>query len=281
MTRTTLRSSETLIVALAVATETRFSGQRSGGTSIQRAARVIRWLGEATLARRVTESRLRAMVLAMREAGLGPATCNRHLSALSAVLEAVGVTVPLPWQREPKGRTRWLTETEVQHLAQACLPHKHGQAVAALVLFLAQTGLRVSEALELTWADLRLDGERPAATIRTSKNGGARWVPLTGEAVRSARTQSPGWEKGPWNDLSRSTVNHVFRAARAAVLGGDDEVVVHTLRHTCASRLVRAGVSLPIVSSWLGHKDHRSTLRYVHVDEQGLQNAARLLQETR
>jgi integrase len=97
----------------------------------------------------------------------------------------------MPWQREPKGRTRWLTEAEVQHLAQACLPHKHGQAVASLILFLAQTGLRVSEALELTWTDLRLDGERPAATIRTSKNGGARWVPLTGEAVRSARTQSP------------------------------------------------------------------------------------------
>jgi integrase len=186
----------------------------------------------------------------------------------------------IPWQREPKGRTRWLTQDEVGHLAQACLPRKHGVSVAALVRFLAETGLRVGEALALRWDDLELEGPRAHALVRTSKNGDARWVPLTEEAAQAAhsmRTQ----QRGPWVGLSQSVVNHVFRAAREAVLStaGDREVVVHTLRHTAASRLVRAGVSLPVVSAWLGHRDFRSTLRYTHIDQDGLTAAARMLQE--
>lgn len=281
--RSTSDPKMTLAQALAVATATRFSGQKTGATSIQRAARAVRWLGEGKKAARVTPADARRMVVAMGAAGLSPASCNRHLSALAAVLEQAGVRIELPWQREPKGRTRWLTQAEVQHLAQACLPHKHGQAVAALVRFLAETGMRVGEALSLEWADLELEGARPHAKVVTSKNGDARWVPLTEEAARIARTRTTPDLRGPWFGLSQSTVNHVFRAAREAVAStaGDPEVVVHTLRHTAASRLVRAGVSLPVVSAWLGHRDFRSTLRYTHVDEQGLTNAARMLQDAR
>jgi len=255
----------------------RWAGQATGGEAAARAQRCLAWLK----GRRPTAALLRAMVRDMAAAGLGPASCNRHLSSLSAVMsEAYGAAAPaVPWQREPKGRTRWLTADEVSQLAQACLPHRHGPAIAALVRFLAETGVRVGEALALTWADLELEG-RALARVRTSKNGEGRTVPLTEEAVQAARTRLTQ-HTGPWHGLSQSTLNHVFRAAREAVATtrGDAQVVVHTLRHTAASRLVRAGVSLPVVSAWLGHRDHRSTLRYVHVDEAGLQNAVRLLQE--
>jgi integrase len=219
------------------------------------------------------------MVLAMRATGLSPASCNRHLSALSAVLEQADHAPAIPWQKEPKGRQRWYTQDEVRLLAQACLTSKHGQAVSSLVLFLAETGLRVGEALALEWVDLELEGNRPHAKVADSKNGDSRWVPLTTDAAQAARTRTG--PRGPWCGLSQSTVNHVFRSAREAVSStrGDAECVVHTLRHTAASRLVRAGVSLPVVSAWLGHRDFRSTLRYTHVDEQGLTNAARLLQD--
>lgn len=263
--------------ALAQARDARFNRQRAGDVAYSRAQRCVRFLGEKA-ASRVTDADLRRMVAAMLAVGLGPATCNRHLSALSAVLEQAGVTRAMPWQREPKGRTRWLTEAEVTQLAQACLPRKHGPAVASLVQFLAETGLRAGEGLALTWADLELEGPRPHAVVATSKNGDARWVPLTEEAVRVARTRLPQ-QRGPWCGLSQSTLNHVFRAARDVVSStrGDPEVVVHALRHTAASRLVRAGVSLPVVSAWLGHRDHRSTLRYVHVDQNGLVAAATAL----
>lgn len=271
----------TLSAALQALKSDRLAGQRSAETTVQRAERCIRFLGPDTAVSRVTAASARRMVLAMRETGLAPATINRYLSSLSALLEAGGGKVPeLPWQREPKGRTRWLTRDEVTHLAQASLTHRHGELVASLVRFLAETGMRVGEALALTWDDVR--GAR--AYIRTSKNGEQRVVPLTEEAlaaIRSAIAASSA-RGGPWLGLSQSTVNHVFRAARETVAStrGDEEIVPHTLRHTCASRLTRAGVPLPVVAAWLGHRDHRSTLRYIHVDQEGLDAAMRRLQET-
>ncbi len=269
-----MRLSEALEQAMAA----RFSRQKTGDTTYSRASRCVRFLGDRP-AKRVTAADLRRLVAGAVAQGLSPASCNRHLSALSAVLAQAGVSLEMPWQKEPKGRTRWLTRDEVSHLAAECLPHRHGEAVSSLVRFLAETGMRVGEALALEWADLALDGPRPGATVRTSKNGDARWVPLTEEAAQAARTRPT--QRGPWCGLSQSTLNHVFRAARESVPStvGDREVVVHTLRHTCASRLVRAGVSLPVVQSWLGHRDYRSTLRYVHVDQDGLVAAARRLQE--
>lgn len=265
--------------ALRVTWTVRFARQASGDRSLHRAERCLRFLGDKAAAR-VSQADLRRMVAAMVATGLSPASCNRHLSALSAVLEQASVEVPLPWQKEPKGRTRWLTREEVTLLASACLQSRHGQAVSSLVRFLAETGMRLGEALALEWTDLELEGPRAHAKVTTSKNGDARWVPLTGEAAQAARTRLDQ-PNGPWRGLSTSIASHVFRAARerVATTAGDREVVIHTLRHTCASRLVRAGVSLPVVQDWLGHRDYRSTLRYVHVDQDGLSAAARMLQE--
>jgi integrase len=272
-----MRTSFRLSEALAAVAAGRWAHQATGDQAISRAERCVRFLGDKA-ARRVTRADLGRMLAAMHATGLSPASCNRHLSALSAVLEEAGVTIPLPWQREPKGRTRWLTHDEVRLLALACARRRHGPAVASLVQFLAETGVRVGEALALRWEDVDVLARR--LTVRRSKNGDTRAVPLTAVALENLPKGRPN---GPWAGLSQSTVNHVFRAAREDVEStrGDREVVVHTLRHTAASRLVRAGVSLPVVSAWLGHRDHRSTLRYVHVDDAGLHAAARMLEDAR
>lgn len=273
-----MRPNTNLTECLEQTWDRRWQHQRSGDTSRARARRCLEILGPDRPAKRLRAPEVRRLALTLRDSGLAPASVNRHLSALSAVLEQAGVEGLLAgaWQREPKGRTRWLTRDEVTHLAQACLPHKHGAAVASLVRFLAETGMRVGEALALTWDDIK----GPRAHVRDSKNGEQRVVPLTTDAVHAASTRYES-RTGPWHGLSQSTVNHVFRTAREAVLTTQDdlEVVPHTLRHTCASRLTRAGVPLPVIQSWLGHRDFRSTLRYTHTDDEGLQAAAQRLQD--
>ena len=265
--------------ALAAARAARFDRQRDGSRAIARAERCIRFLGDRPAAR-VKAADLRRMVSAMGAQGLSPASCNRYLSALSAVLAQAGVELAVPWQREPRGRQRTLSKDEVNHLAQACLTRAHGEAVASLVRFLAETGLRLGEALALEWKDLDLDGPRPGVRVRFSKNGESRWTPLAPDAVQAARTRLTPQSRGPWYGLSPSTVAHVFRFARNAVSStrGDREVVVHCLRHSCASRLVEAGVPLPTVQAFLGHRDFRSTLRYVHTSTDGLQEALEIVE---
>lgn len=247
-------------------------------------ARIERWLR----GRRPTPARLRELVQAMKAQGLGPATCNRYLSALSAQLKEEGRTLnSIPWQREPRGRTRVLTADEVRLLRLACAIRC--SRTANLVGFLSETGLRVGESLALRAEDVeqrpgppegvRTVGANPTpattywAVIRSSKNGDPRRVPLTPEAARC-------WAAG-FTGLSQSSFNHTFRWARDQVEStrGDAEVVPHALRHGCATRLVEAGVSLPVVGAWLGHRSPSSTYRYCHPGRAGLEQALRLLSQ--
>ena len=45
----------------------------------------------------------------------------------------------------------------------------------------------------------------------------------------------------------------------------DNQFTFHCTRHTCASRLVQAGIAIQVVQAWLGHKTIKMTLRYAHL----------------
>jgi len=49
---------------------------------------------------------------------------------------------------------------------------------------------------------------------------------------------------------------------------------LHDLRHTAASQAVMAGESLPLVGKLLGHRRHRTTASYTHLDDAHLVEAA-------
>jgi site-specific recombinase XerD len=63
----------------------------------------------------------------------------------------------------------------------------------------------------------------------------------------------------------------VHRIGRACGL----EVTPHMLRHSCASQLLRSGMSLPALSKQLGHASMRSTERYLHLMTEDLQREYR------
>ena len=50
----------------------------------------------------------------------------------------------------------------------------------------------------------------------------------------------------------------------------DSTFVIHSLRHTCASRLVAAGMDLKRVQEWLGHKSYTTTLKYAQLSDSHL-----------
>lgn len=57
----------------------------------------------------------------------------------------------------------------------------------------------------------------------------------------------------------------------------NSEFVIYALRHTCASRLVNAGVDLQVVCRWLGHSSIQITERYAHLDPKKLVYAEEVL----
>jgi integrase len=60
---------------------------------------------------------------------------------------------------------------------------------------------------------------------------------------------------------------------------GLKDVVIHSLRHTCASRLVQRGASIQYVKEWLGHKTLNMTMRYSHLAPTSLDSMVSLLEQ--
>mgnify|MGYP005990482123 FL=1 len=150
------------------------------------------------------------------------------------------------------------------------------------VRLMAQTGLRISEALALRWCDV--DGEKGRIYVRQrvrrgkvgqpKSSSGIREIPISDLIVRDLRLHRLASMHSLDDDLvfgtRRGTPVHApnaYRWFKKAAHAADVEWAgFHTLRHTAASRWLQDGVNIAKVSVLLGHSDPSFTLRrYIHV----------------
>ena len=213
-----------------------------------------------------------------------PRAANRVLSVLSKMFSLASAwglvadgTNPCRGVRKykEKKRERFLTRDEYRRLGMALAEAEaeaqagadgavSPYAIAALRLLML-TGCRLNEILTLRWDDIdRTAGE---FRLRDGKTG-ARMVPLTPTAemvlAGIARVQGNPWVivgKQPGTRLSNITADWYRLRAHA----GLDDVRIHDLRHSYASRALAAGESLSMIGKLLGHADIQSTARYAHL----------------
>ena len=147
------------------------------------------------------------------------------------------------------------------------------------------TGLRVGEAVRIELRDLReTHTEHPRLHVRCGKGGKDRFVPLSPAMLKELRDwwkthrhptflfpgPTTGWRERAQpaaradTHLSVSAVQNTFRLARAAS-GLPAEATVHTLRHCYATHLLEEGVSLRLISQYLGHASIATTVIYTHL----------------
>jgi site-specific recombinase XerD len=139
-------------------------------------------------------------------------------------------------------------------------------------------GLRLREGIHLQVRDI--DSDRMTVHVRNAKRGKERYVPLPDCTLQMLRQywnihQHPEWlfpaSTPAGVPLSTSTKpmcdSGVQRALKAALQesGVGKEASVHTLRHSYATHLLEAGVSLRIIQAYLGHSSIRTTMRYTHL----------------
>jgi integrase len=149
----------------------------------------------------------------------------------------------------------------------------------ALLLLAAQTGLRVSEIAALRCQDVELGA---GAHVRCQGKGRReRCTPLTKETAaalrawtrtRRAQPQDPLFpSRGSNRPLTRSAIwrlvgKHAAAARDRCPSLAAKQPTPHTLRHTAAMNLLRAGVDLTTIALWLGHSSLQSTNAYLHAD---------------
>ena len=171
--------------------------------------------------------------------------------------------------------TRFLSREEIGRLHRALDRHARNDRTrhqADIVRLLLLTGCRKSEIVRLRWSEVR-DSVLALADAKT----GPRTVPLNSRArailERQLRTGSPFVFPSPL-DPSRPRGDHLGLWYQVRREAGIEDVRLHDLRHTHASHAVMNGVPVPVVSRLLGHSNTRMTLRYAHLGDREIEQAA-------
>lgn len=154
---------------------------------------------------------------------------------------------------------RWYTRAELEELYEASPFH------ADIWRFMANTGLRRREALQLQWRDVAEDHIRivSRAGART-KSGKWRIIPLSDSAKAALERlrQHTGTSGYVLPRAHRASLSRAFsRCQRRAGIDGN----LHCLRHTFAAHLVSNGVPLRTVQVLMGHASIATTERYAHL----------------
>lgn len=258
---------------------------------------VLPALGEFQL-RDVTPQRVQDLMRAKLTAGKSVQTCMHIRNAISAIFrhakrhQAFSGDLPTEGVRLPvlmPAERRAMTWTQVQALAEQ-LPEQ----VAALVRFLALTGLRIGEAMGLRWRDADLEvgvlhvresfahGQYQTVKTRTSR----RDIPLTSLAVAQLRKLGPQAADSPVFvsrngtplDAHNIANRHLKDAAASAGMGtpavkktkttkakpAQSWVSWHVLRHTASTLGHDVGLSIEQRQKVLGHAAGAMTMHYTH-----------------
>jgi integrase/recombinase XerD len=234
--------------------------------------------------------------------GFKPASLARKASALRqffkfCALEGVIEESPANTLVSPKQSIRlpkYLSHEEIEKLLEAGatgLPYSGQDSLAAslrlrdraMILLLYATGLRVSELvglrthqvdLELSYVRVKGKGnkERIAPFIEAAREAAAEWVNLHRPNFKPVDDHFFVGVRG--EGLSRQAFWKTLSAlARAA--GITKAVSPHQLRHSFASHLLEAGVSLRSLQMLLGHSDLSTTQVYTHITPEHLRDAVK------
>ena len=210
--------------------------------------------------------------------GRAPATVNRIIGHLNTSLnEAVDLELipanPAQGVRMPTGQAtheRYLTKTELDKVCANLIP-----AWRDLAYLLAYTGLRWGEAVGLQPKRVDLDRgmilvaevwDDKAKQLKAYPKGRKRrTVPLPKWLHETTKPTDPvilsPWGKRPLRRNFQRALDDAAKVARV------ERFRIHDLRHTYASWLIQAGVSMEEVRRLLGHESVQTTQRYAHLAE--------------
>ncbi len=207
-----------------------------------------------------------------------PFAANRAVAVLSRMFTMAEVWGLVPEGNNPCGlvikhkerkRERFLTEGEFRRLGRvlseaSAVGGVSAHAVAAIRLLML-TGCRKNEILTLRWEDVDLEANE--FRLRDSKTG-PRAIPLSPAAV-DVLADLPRVSGNPWvipghkPGARMRNLDDPWQIVRARA--DLEEVRLHDLRHSFASRALALGESLPMIGKLLGHTQIQTTARYAHL----------------
>lgn len=224
--------------------------------------------------------------------GNGIATRNARLAALHTLARFLATEHPqhmatlqallaVPFKRGAKNAPiEYLEHDEVRELLDVIdRSDDRGRRDYALFALMFNTGARVQEILNLRPRDIRLDS--PAQVRLTGKGNKIRICPIwatTASLLRPLCTAREGatddlplFVNQRGQPLTRFGVRYLLQrhladaASKSPTLAGKS-IHPHSIRHTTAIHLLKAGVDFASISQWLGHASLNTTMVYARAD---------------
>jgi site-specific recombinase XerD len=225
-----------------------------------------------------TAADIDCLINAARSRGLAAATINGHLSMLTELFDFLREDGQMQTQPVIRRRHRLQTPTTLpKPLAEADLVafFKVIDSIRDRLLFLLmlRCGLRVSEACSLTWNDVDLQGS--SLRINNGKGQVDRVVYIAPDLEKALQLWQTRTTPSPYlfpsrrrrsAPLGRGDV-HWQMKKYLRLAGIQSNYSAHCLRHTFATQLLNAGVSLEVLKELMGHRSIQMTLRYTKLYE--------------
>lgn len=242
----------------------------------------------------LSPDRVRAFLRHLEEdRGCGVSTRNQRLAAIHSLAHFIGLRSPehvqwcgeirtISFKKAPRPLVAYLEKAEMDALLAAPdTGTAQGHRDHAVLLFLYNTGARADEVAHVRVADLdlgRTTGRDSSSVLIHGKGNKLRRCPLWAKTVNGLLPLVNG--RGPEESVFRNRRSqrltrygvHALVERYAVVVAAKmpsvakKRVSPHTIRHTAATHLLRAGVDINTIRAWLGHVSLRTTNVYAEVD---------------
>lgn len=203
-----------------------------------------------------------------------PSTINLKITVINKFLRFINIDYSMKYLKQQKKLyiSNVISESDYNRMLDVVTDKRD----RAIIILLANTGLRVSEALSLTTNIIKDD-----VILVKGKKGKYREVFLSHKLkeilkdyienyrIKSSRDKLFTGRKGA---LKRQSINKILLKYAKKARIRKDKAHPHALRHLFGKRLADKGISLDVIATYLGHEDIKTTVIYTKRNRNELMN---------
>jgi integrase len=262
--------------------DTSWKFHKNGKGSMQNANVFVKWYGFNSLVNDISTDTIRRFKAYCRlERKYTKATINRKLASISKMVSHCrGITgfkfvwdTPLiEYEKENNQRKFTFSQELFDRMVDTAVRENY-HYITDLWVVLKETGCRIQEVLDLAWNDV----DEKFISLKNTKNGDDRLVPIFDNVWNILKRAKERGLPRPF-PYSQSHCQWVFRTVKKKMgMSKEKEMVMHSLRHTSITTMLRNGVQIDVVQRIHGHSDIRMTQRYNHPTSDDLRNAVSVM----
>lgn len=231
---------------------------------------LINFIGAGTEIKNINRKIINKYIQYLKDKGNSNSTINSKLAYLSkllsyAVQNEIIVHKPyIPLLKVKITKEKYLSTEEKTKMLEWCETHSQ-QELKLIIQIGLYTGLRINNILSILPEHI----ENNYIRVYENKTNKPYSVPMNKILQDVMKDFKPF-------TIKYNQVYYIFNQMKKE-LNLDENITIHTLRHTFCSDLIQKGVVLPVIQALANHKKIQTTMRYLHLSNKQLEDAVSVL----